>query len=149
MAWAGASHGKTVGLHVNESNSFFQEDFLMCARLVQCSLGSAYPRAKATVPENIEPGELFKDTTWNLLIGVNSWKWQQVFQLCAFFFPFIFISWRLITSQHCSGFCQTLTWISHGDTCIPHPIATLSTCVILDRTPTVFNHLCLSFFLSF
>ena len=72
MAWAGASHGKTVGLHVNESNSFFQEDFLMCARLVQCSLGSAYPRAKATVPENIEPGELFKDTSWNLLIGVNS-----------------------------------------------------------------------------
>ena len=32
---------------------------------------------------------------------------------------------------------------------LPHPIATLSTCVILDRTPTVFNHLFLSFFLSF
>ena len=31
-----------------------------------------------------------------------------------FFFSFIFISWRLITSQHCSGFCHTLTWISHG-----------------------------------
>ena len=26
-----------------------------------------------------------------------------------FFFSFIFISWRLITSQHCSGFCHTLT----------------------------------------
>ena len=39
----------------------------------------------------------------------------------AFFFPFIFISWRLITSQHCSGFCNTLTWISHGVTSIPHP----------------------------
>ena len=38
-----------------------------------------------------------------------------------FFFPFIFISWRLIISQHCSGFCHTLTWISHGVTCIPHP----------------------------
>ena len=25
------------------------------------------------------------------------------------FFPFIFISWRLITSQHCSGFCHTVT----------------------------------------
>ena len=37
------------------------------------------------------------------------------------FFPFIFISWRLITSQYCSGFCHTLTWISHGFTCIPHP----------------------------
>ena len=38
-----------------------------------------------------------------------------------FFFSFIFISWRLITSQHFSGFCYTLTWISHGVTCIPHP----------------------------
>ena len=23
--------------------------------------------------------------------------------------------------QYCSGFCHTLTWISHGFTCIPHP----------------------------
>ena len=38
-----------------------------------------------------------------------------------YFFPFIFISWRLITLQYWSGFCHTLTWISHGFTCIPHP----------------------------
>ena len=38
----------------------------------------------------------------------------------SLFFPFIFISWRLITLQYCSGFCHTLTWISHGFTCIPH-----------------------------
>ena len=38
-----------------------------------------------------------------------------------YFFPFIFISWRLITLLYCSGFCHTLTWISHGFTCIPHP----------------------------
>ena len=38
-----------------------------------------------------------------------------------FFFLFIFISWRLITLQYCSGFCHTLTWISHGFTCVPHP----------------------------
>ena len=37
------------------------------------------------------------------------------------FFSFIFISWRLITLQYCSGFCHILTWISHGFTCIPHP----------------------------
>ena len=37
------------------------------------------------------------------------------------FFSFIFISWRLITLQYCSGFCHTLTWISHGFTCVPHP----------------------------
>ena len=29
----------------------------------------------------------------------------------CFFFPFIFISWRLITLQYCSVFCHTLTWI--------------------------------------
>ena len=34
---------------------------------------------------------------------------------------YLFISWRLITLQYCSGFCHTLTWISHGFTCIPHP----------------------------
>ena len=38
-----------------------------------------------------------------------------------FFLSFIFISWRLITLQYCSGFCHTLTWISHGFTCVPHP----------------------------
>ena len=31
------------------------------------------------------------------------------------------MSWRLITLQYCSGFCHTLTWISHGFTCVPHP----------------------------
>ena len=39
----------------------------------------------------------------------------------SFSFPFIFISWRLITLQYCSGFCHTLTRISHGFTCVPHP----------------------------
>ena len=41
------------------------------------------------------------------------------FCLFVLFFPFIFISWRLITLHYCSGFCHTLTWISHGFTCIP------------------------------
>ena len=41
--------------------------------------------------------------------------------LLKFFFPFIFIIWRLITLQCCSVFCHTLTWISHGFTCVPHP----------------------------
>ena len=33
---------------------------------------------------------------------------------------FIYFHWRLITLQYCSGFCHTLTWISHGCTCVPH-----------------------------
>ena len=44
-----------------------------------------------------------------------------IFKIFFLFFSFIFISWRLITSQHCSGFCHTLAWISHGVTYIPHP----------------------------
>ena len=46
---------------------------------------------------------------------------KKLFIFYSFFFRLIFISWRLITLQYCSGFCHTLTWISHGFTCIPHP----------------------------
>ena len=46
------------------------------------------------------------------------------------FFSFIFISWRLITLQYCSGFCHTLTWISHGFTCIPHPDPRIYSCLL-------------------
>ena len=46
----------------------------------------------------------------------------KCFFVCLFVcFSFIFISWRLITLQYCSGFCPTLTWISLGYTCVPHP----------------------------
>ena len=46
-------------------------------------------------------------------------KWVSFF---FFFLVFlIFISWRLIILQYWSGFCHTLTWISHGFTCVPHP----------------------------
>ena len=38
-----------------------------------------------------------------------------------FLFSIYFISWKLITLQHCSGFCHTLTRIGHGSTCVPHP----------------------------
>ena len=37
------------------------------------------------------------------------------------FFHLFLISWGLITLQYCSGFCHTLTCISHGFTCVPHP----------------------------
>ena len=35
------------------------------------------------------------------------------FPFGPFSFSLIFMSWRLINSQYCSGFCHTLTWISH------------------------------------
>ena len=66
-----------------------------------------------------------------LVVGDTVWKPEglqlflffffQPLPLFYFIFPFIFISWRLITLQCCSGFCLTLTWISHGFTCVPHP----------------------------
>ena len=56
-----------------------------------------------------------KNMCWNVP------KSKKYFIVNLFFFPFIFISWRLITLQYCSGFCHTLTWISHGFTCVSHP----------------------------
>ena len=38
-----------------------------------------------------------------------------------YFLKFIYFNWRLITLQYCGGFCHTLTWISHGFTCVPDP----------------------------
>ena len=64
--------------------------------------------------------------SWYQTICKGKWVlrkscFRATLKICLFFFPFIFISWRLITLQYCSGFCHTLTWISHGFTCIPHP----------------------------
>ena len=61
--------------------------------------------------------------TWVLSLGYPLGKEMASHSsiLLSFFSPFIFISWRLITLQYCSGFCHTLTWISHGFPCVPHP----------------------------
>ena len=50
-----------------------------------------------------------------------SWEIFHRIYVPHLFFSFISISWRLITLQYCRGFCHTLTWISHGFTCVPHP----------------------------
>ena len=49
--------------------------------------------------------------------------WRRKWQLTpVFFFSFLFFfNWKLITLQYYSGFCHTLTWVSHGCTCVPHP----------------------------
>ena len=43
------------------------------------------------------------------------------FNIFSFKKYFTYFNWRLITLQYCGAFCHTLTWISHGCTCIPHP----------------------------
>ena len=65
---------------------------------------------------------------WSILLLCTQYKFLMIIKINVLFFSplylffsFIFISWRLITLQYCSGFCHTLTWISHGFICIPHP----------------------------
>ena len=64
---------------------------------------------------------------WNSKKPKNYWTlflfiYLFIYLFCWFFFFFFgFVSWRLITLQYCSGFCHTLTWISHGFSCAPHP----------------------------
>ena len=48
--------------------------------------------------------------------GANAQRPETFF----FFFSFIFISWRLITLQYCSGFCHTSTWIRPETFIFPH-----------------------------
>ena len=60
-------------------------------------------------------------TTVNLVNVHHHTYLQNCFSCNENFLIFIFISWRLITLQYCSGFCHTLAWIIHGFTCVAHP----------------------------
>ena len=70
--------------------------------------------------ESVFHGALFMGHWSAILSNLSFLIFSTLFYLFLFF-PLIFISWRLITLQYCSGFCHTLTWISHGFTCVPHP----------------------------
>ena len=66
----------------------------------------------------------------------QSRDWTQVSLIAGdsfffFFNLFIYFNWRLITLKYCSGFCHTLTWISHGCTCVPHPIPQGHPCTLV------------------
>ena len=56
---------------------------------------------------------------WLSVLNVAVCTYGMVFFIL--FFKFIYFYWKLITLQYCGGFCYTLTWISHGCTCVPHP----------------------------
>ena len=61
---------------------------------------------------------------WFDLRRIYLFKVNKIYFILFYFILFyfiLFISWRLITLQYCSGFCHTLTRISHGFTCDPHP----------------------------
>ena len=46
--------------------------------------------------------------------------WLISLSTVSFFLIYLF-KWRLITLQHCGGFCHTWSWISHGCTNVPSP----------------------------
>ena len=46
-------------------------------------------------------------------------RWNKT--MCLFFKLTYLLKLELFTLQYCSGFCHTLTWISHRYTCVPHP----------------------------
>ena len=43
----------------------------------------------------------------------------NLFVIFTCFIFLIYFNWKLITLQFCGCFCHTLTWISHGCTCVP------------------------------
>ena len=69
------------------------------------------------MPKNIPQAHLQSGEHLPLDIFGNGFYSLSLF----FFFPIYLLHWRLIALQFCSGFCYTLTWISHGCTCVPHP----------------------------
>ena len=50
-----------------------------------------------------------------------SFPFGTIIQWHWILFYFVNFNWRLITLQYCSAFCHTMTWISHGCTCVPYP----------------------------
>ena len=102
----------------------------ICTWLVSCEIARPFSKVMENYgnpTNNVKEFHLFHILTkiWCLeslilaiLVGV---QWFFFLQFYFIFPPIIFISWRLITLQYCSGFCHTLTWISHGFTCVPHP----------------------------
>ena len=82
-----------------------------------------HPSAPALSAQSIEPG-LAIYFTYNIHVSMlfsNHSTLAFSHRVLFDFFKFIYFNWRLITLHYCSGFCHTLTWISHGCTCVPHP----------------------------
>ena len=51
----------------------------------------------------------FKKLRCRMLGSILFYFFNFILSLLFFFLSFLFISWRLITLQYCSGFCHTLT----------------------------------------
>ena len=106
--------GKSQVTHEIGLQLGFRVCFLCCLPLIQC-LSSSVTACILYIFEHLRPAH-----SWG---SICIWRNElyKVTDISFFkFFSFIFITWRLITLQHRSGFCHTLKWISHGFTCVPH-----------------------------
>ena len=91
------------------------------------SLGGEHPLEKRLASHSrILPWELHGQRS---LAGYSLWghkesdqtEWLMLSLVCYFLIICVFYFNFLIYFFFCSGFCHTLTRISHGFTCIPHP----------------------------
>ena len=116
-SWPPKPPGKSQVIHEIGLQLGFRVCFLCCLPLIQC-LRSSVTACILCIFEHPRPAH-----SWGAIcIWRNElYKVTDISFFFIYFFSCIFISWRLITLQHRSGFCHTLKWISHGFTCIPHP----------------------------
>ena len=62
---------------------------------------------------------------WPLSVGswgnvASFYNFRSLVKKCPFslFKKIIYFNWRILYLQYCGGFCHTLTWITHGYTCV-------------------------------
>ena len=122
--WCHPTISSSVTLFSSCPRSFPESRFFLMSQLFASGGQSIGVSASASVlPMNIQGWFLLGLTGFISLskglsrIFSRTTVWKHQF----FFFLIISFNWRLITLQYYSGFCHTLTWISHGCTCVPHP----------------------------
>ena len=104
--------------------------FFPWASLLSCSQALFFPltlhyKGKEGYPTQIK-WLLYIENSHRFIVPCSSLG-KRIFNLETYLWFFSsfekvnVFNWRLITLQYCSGFCHTLTWISHGCTCVPHP----------------------------
>ena len=116
LGWSGSLDGRGVWWRVDRPECKTQS--LGSSSEAAITLLISYIRKQNSLKKWIKPSEVL--TCEERLLKASSDRQrlkipitQMLFWEEKSFF-FFFISWRLITLQYCSGFCHTLTWISHG-----------------------------------
>ena len=114
----------TIGLSIHEINAFpfIQFFFNIFKQCIMVFVYKSFTSLIKFISRNFIPLDAIIKKNFFLIVHCYYKEIQLTHNFYFYlFFSFIFISWRLITLQYCSGFCHTLTRISHGFTCIPLP----------------------------